>query len=1669
MDKSEMKRLLTMLKSVSDEERETGIESLTEYCKKEPELLNEIHKLINKGKELERQAAYEIVGQVQNESSIPILLKKLTDKDPTIREHTSNTIVKFEKPPKSLISGLKQLLFHKRGEVRLRILTIIGELKIEETLDDLFSIVRKERTDQPYVTQEIYTVLGKLKSLRAVPILLEDISSNERNNALQEITERHGKEKVDIFREKKVEKLENVPEEFLSDPELIDALLEGINSTEDNVRINSLFLYCKIADDNQFDLIRTKLQDSNPEIRRITLKWLAQYERKESGEDLVRSLGDAEVTSTASMLLEDTKWVETLSTEGLKSQNPEIRGNSAAILAKLNDKSVVPKFVEALYSEDVDETKISFAEALGDLKDQRAIQSLLDLTFSKTNRVVEAAREALAQIGTISGLTDFLNFCDVLSKTKNADEIEKIKRDINELGEVPTDLICQLLKSSKNEELRAAAAAIIGWREIYEAIDNLIDTLEKDNSSLVRTKTCEALIFANEKGINPLISYLADQDTSVRKAASKSLITINRPLECVEALFNPSSIIRLGIAEVFQEIRSSDILESLREAVQKEQERSVLNAFILTMGSPRDSAAINDILPFVENSIAGTRAAAVQALGEIADESTIVILIKVLDDKESEVIEKASEALKAIGKYSEELNDVIMAIQALRLPDGYKNTEKISIIVNNKSISLHHLHQILEQKLENLNLRRGVYVVLGEIADPESEEHLFNALAEEDAIIRITIARAFTKYDQEKIIGRMIPLLDSSEESIRWGVAETFTLIADEETRQVIEDRLVPKTEESSNIRMAFCRALGTIGNQNSASCLIYVLSDEEPLVRIEAALSLGSIGNPIAFIPLFEREEDANQEVRERVTKVLNQLGETCNIQHIIDNFREFRNDTEEMRLNAAITLADFKEETSSYLKEGLSSKNPLTREGCCNALGQQKFTPARPILETLTEDEEDSVRIAAIRALEQIGDPQSAKILVSRLADKETREKGEEIWNTAILALVSLNHIHPMLKKAHDPDRSIRWGILRALGILKTGIVVILSLIEDTDEQVRIQAAISCGQLKDTTAVKPLIKHLATDSSIEVRINAANSLGQIKDIEATFALLESEEQENVEVVAASSKALDSLGTSPEEKELVTLLRALKNDEEEIRNTTISQVIKVEESKIFLRQFLSATNLYLRASSAYALGLFKDEKSASKIRNLLSDEEVLVRAGSAKALGILTDVDAISLLITHLQDKKEKIEIRELCSDSLASIGSPSVNMLVESLSHDSKTVRRLSALALEKIADPESREPLINSGLRDKDEEVRQTAVRALIRIGEPVVMDISAIQDDNKRYARMAAVEVLGEIGSVQAMRKLEVALNDGDALVRESAGSKLEKIGLEAIKSLCRCLASPRKETARMAAKILLNLSPTMREKGESHAIRFLRSVLKKRDKELQATACEALGILGDKNAVEDLVNMLGSRHEQVRFSAVNALGIMQDGRAIPPLELMLNDKSVEVRIAATEALEQLDKKGIEAQVVDGLTDYVKSSGIGGMVRKAVSDRRGKIMESVPSDLEEAGLEGVIAKGVELTSEAMEKTTKERESPIEKLVDPMDKLQQLENLHSQGILTEEEFTKGQESAVEDIKEAVENLPFSELNSEEIGSILKQLTELNNKNLLPPEDFEPLRSLLVNKLIS
>ncbi|MHA2295907.1 MAG: HEAT repeat domain-containing protein [Candidatus Hodarchaeales archaeon] len=2197
MEKSELKSYINLLKSTTVEERNKAIDYLTTQARNYPEIvLKEIHKLIKKND----PAAHEIVRKLQSESSIPLLLKKLTEKDPGIQKQAYKTLCSYEKPLSSLIIGLRKLLSHESLKVQRAAISIISHYSIEEPLDDLIELLREDRENYSILINDIYIALGSIGSLKSVPVLLEGSQNEKRDDTLEKIVTKYGEEKVAVFQAKTKEKLDEIPEELLKEQDLLETLLEGFSSPDDSVRFNSIYLFCRITGEEQYELVFSKLGDTSADIRTVILTWLSRFKREETEKALIDSLGDSEVRSTASQLLEDNHLSDALVTWGLNSENPVIRGNSAPILARIGDVTTVPSIIRALYTDQVDENKIAFSRALGDLDDNAAVISLMDFTFSNNKAIIEEAEKSLAKIGESQGLTDFFNVINSLSRAKKPGEIEKIKNKVLDIDKVPVNLLNSFIVESQTGELRAAAASIAGWREMSECLDKLIVATRDENSD-VRSKACAALAFAGEKAIEILIDSLADDSPIVRKEALESLVDIDKPLKYVHRLSDPERMIKIGLASSFKQLKPQSTIESLRKAIATESKREnidseVLNGFILAIGSPGDSSVIEEVLPFLESQFGATRVTALEALRQIADESTIIPVLRMLDDELETVHEKALQTLKTIGDKREELGAVIGSIVKLR--SGEVDQSTADILVTQSSISLPLLHQVIVKSSKNAYLRKNAVLILGQIREQESEELLITLLEDDDVQVRVAAADSCGLIVSEKavpaLIDRLIDLQipaggqeiwnavtkalasignislliealgDKEDTSILVGIIRALRLIKDSRAvpallkkldhslievkeaiigalsdlrhpeavqplissltetsgkvretaclalgfqqdpsaiyplletmdddslsvkssavealgligetsgsplKQLIKYLIVIRSGEvkeksalawmqdqdsgsidqwlqeasysesgnlrkimalaigmrssegglapllrllndpDDNVRTAAAEGLGRFGSKEATSHLIEALSDGEmvnelavgslimlghssllinalddervvvrsglcrilgqlqtieateplirllndpeievrtfaaeslglinnkeslphleekiksdiePRVRIACAASLGQIRDRRSFFPLFETEEDSDPGVKDASRRALDQVAGENNFTDVVKNLRGLRDNNKEAR-NSLVTLDV---EKSSFLIEGLSSKNPRVREGCSFALGQKKQEHARLSLEDLVIDEDDDVRITSIGSLEIINNPESAMVIVKCLGDRETRVKGDEIWNVTIRALTSLKKVEPLVENAKHSIDSIRLGVIRVLGNLRVEVDVIvtaledgnsetrkaacwalgeigdrdkvpslikmlidpeedvrvetaislgkigdtrgifyllettedsssdvvaaaeksvkeigevasllpvvegliairkkdtekmgldkllgkqealpyliqivssvnsttrrnsaiclatlgseesllpltnlttdpveevrdeavkaigklaqtlpipretisrlmnrltdseriwrttietlvevgqdeplhewvnnqqvavrlglaeilgrignnqsvpqvITLLSDQEEKIRVQAAIASGLLGDKRSVESLISHLATDTSVEVRINSAKALGEIKDIEATFALLEGEEQNKKDVTTTSSEALDLLGVNQKEKELVKVLRSLKESEESVRNSAITQIITIKEALRFLRKFLSSTNPYLRASSVLALGKVNDERSASKIRELLSDKETGVRGASAEALGLLTDLEAITLLISRIKDKNENMEVREISRDALVRIGSPTANELAECLASDgNKTVRLYCAQVFEQIADQKSISPLLDYGLRDKDEKVRETAVRALIRIGEPVVENISSVQDDKYRHARMAAAEVLGAIGSSMAMRKLEVALNDRDEQVRETAAKALQNLGLQAVISLCRCLASPSKETSRLAALVLLELSPEMRNKGDKQAVRFLKSVFKKRDKEIQATACQALGILGDKSAVEDVIHMLGSKHEKVRLAAVKALGMLQDGKSVPPLEQMLNDKSVEVRIAATEALESLEKKGVEAQIVEGLTDVVQGSKLKSLIRQVSSKELSKqlpgSLNSLTADLETKGLESVIARGSEIATGIVEQTpAASYKSQIDKLDKTVEKLKQLVKLHAQSILKDAELEQGQRSAVMDITKIINGLPYSEISAEEVGKILEQLAALNSINLLSDDDFNPLRSLLVSKLI-
>ena len=149
-------------------------------------------------------------------------------------------------------------------------------------------------------------------------------------------------------------------------------------------------------------------------------------------------------------------------------------------------------------------------------------------------------------------------------------------------------------------------------------------------------------------------------------------------------------------------------------------------------------------------------------------------------------------------------------------------------------------------------------------------------------------------------------------------------------------------------------------------------------------------------------------------------------------------------------------------------------------------------------------------------------------------------------------------------------------------------------------------------------------------------------------------------------------------------------------------------------------------------------------------------------------------------------------------------------------------------------------------------EEAVEALVKIGEPAVIPlISVLEDENSRN-RAYAAEILGKIKDARAIEPLIKQLNNQMNGVDEVAVEALVNIGKPAVTPLI--------------------------------------AALKDKNKRIRAYVAETLGKIKDVRAVEPLLKTLGDENDDdwVRGKTAVALGKIKDVRAVEPLITMLNN-------------------------------------------------------------------------------------------------------------------------------------------------------------------------------------
>lgn len=231
------------------------------------------------------------------------------------------------------------------------------------------------------------------------------------------------------------------------------------------------------------------------------------------------------------------------------------------------------------------------------------------------------------------------------------------------------------------------------------------------------------------------------------------------------------------------------------------------------------------------------------------------------------------------------------------------------------------------------------------------------------------------------------------------------------------------------------------------------------------------------------------------------------------------------------------------------------------------------------------------------------------------------------------------------------------------ETAATALLAALNDSDEQLRYQAALSLGELRWTAATGALAELLAGPAALP-RQGAAAALGQIGGLAARAALLAAVSDADADVRFQLPAALTLAGglDIPEVQQLV--LDALQT-------------------------LLGDHDAEVRASAAAALGDIAAPASCEVLAAKLDDDAESVRLEAALSLARLGDERGTRVLLAHLDDRDQALAVAERLFAQPPSEAKAQLAERAERLFGD-PAVRVYLAGALAKLGDPRGREGL-------------------------------------------------------------------------------------------------------------------------------------------------------------------------------------------------------------------------------------------------------------------------------------------------------------------------------------------------------------------------------------------
>jgi HEAT repeat protein len=741
-----------------------------------------------------------------------------------------------------------------------------------------------------------------------------------------------------------------------------------------------------------------------------------------------------------------------------------------------------------------------------------------------------------------------------------------------------------------------------------------------------------------------------------------------------------------------------------------------------------------------------------------------------------------------------------------------------------------------------------------------------------------------------------------------------------------------------------------------SYNFLVKALGNENSMVRRQALIALGKIGDDRAVEHIASLLNDKNSGVRFYIPVSLELIGG----EKIIEPLHlALKNEMSQVRMASAEILGRLKDETAaSPLIELLGDDNSYVRASANDAL-LKIGAPSVPILMEVLQKKAENVNLspsdfvgdkigskykkelakrsslqASIASiLGNMKDTSAITILLESMkmapagATEDEKTYAASVRTSAITALQTIgasavNGLISMIENKSETETA-RVNAASVLGTIgdRRAVVPLINALKDENKNARAASATSLGTLKDRRALIPLIDAL-NDNDLVVRTNVAASLGLIADKMATQPLLNilinKEEREKLRTVA-----LDSLGLIKDPIAMEPILTILIDEYEKdgIRksaSTAMRLMENVYPSEALIA-LLKGEMVYpiLMPEKGKVTNWLKNEGDKNIDKNFTPLLEVsngkvkreILAPDSGTLIKIYTkggqsaELGAIIGLLSY-KDKEikeeERSSVRNMASSALGKVkGDNAVPALIDALKKDKNgAVRKNAASSLREIENAKARPALIDAMKHDDSGVVRSEAAYALgvggLKNAENVPHLIDALQKDKYESTRVKAVWSLGELADKRAIDALKKAI-----VVGRKKGEK--------------------------EAPTVINEAITALDKIAAPAVDPMLAVLKDKnvDEVPRSYAARILGLIESTNAVDQLITALKDDSVVVRSEAAKSLGLINDRRAVEPLISILKDENewVTVRTNATWSLGNIKDERVVMPLIEALKSDV----------------------------------------------------------------------------------------------------------------------------------------------------